>query len=107
MLNTPIGRLRIIAFIEGISFLVLLCIAMPLKYFAGLPAAVKTVGWIHGALFVLYLLAVAEVTIKRRWSLLRVLGALVASLIPFGTFVLDKSLRREERARPSVSMRAA
>ena len=98
MLRTPIGRLRIIAFIEGVSFLLLLGVAMPLKYFAGLPAAVQIVGWIHGALFVLYLLAVAEVTVKHRWSLTMVAVALVASLIPFGTFLLDARLRRQESA---------
>lgn len=97
MLRTPIGRLRVIAFIEGVSFLVLLCVAMPLKYFAGMPAAVKTVGWIHGVLFVLYLLSVAEVTVRQRWPLVRAFGAFVASLIPFGTFVLDARLRREEQ----------
>jgi len=71
---------------------------MPLKYFAGMPTAVKTAGWIHGLLFMLYLFSVAEVTIKRRWSFALALGALVASLVPFGTFVLDARLRREERA---------
>jgi integral membrane protein len=98
MLRTPIGRLRVIAFIEGVSYLLLLGVAMPLKYFAGIPAAVKTVGWVHGILFVLYLLSVAEVTVRRRWPLALALGALAASLIPFGTFVLDARLRREERA---------
>ena len=98
MLRTPIGRLRAIAFVEGVSYLVLLCVAMPLKYFAGLPSAVKTVGWLHGVLFVLYLVAVAEVFFKHRWPLTRVLGALAAAFIPFGTFVLDKQLRREQQA---------
>lgn len=98
MLRTPIGRLRAIAFVEGVSYLVLLCVAMPLKYFAGLPSPVKAVGWAHGVLFVLYLLAVAEVYFRHRWPLTRVLGALAASLIPFGTFVLDRQLRREQRA---------
>jgi integral membrane protein len=98
LLSTPIGRLRVIAFIEGISYLLLLGVAMPLKYFAGMPAAVKTAGWIHGALFMLYLLAVAEVALKRRVSLALAFGALVASLIPFGTFALDARLRRQERA---------
>ncbi|HEY9405397.1 MAG TPA: DUF3817 domain-containing protein [Pyrinomonadaceae bacterium] len=98
MLRTAIGRLRAIAFIEGISFLLLLGVAMPLKYFAGIPAAVKTAGWIHGVLFMLYLFSVAEVTIRRRWPFARTFGALVASLIPFGTFALDSRLRREERA---------
>ena len=90
--------MRVIAFIEGISFLVLLSVAMPLKYFAGLPAPVKVVGWIHGLLFVLYLIAVAEVSFKHRWSLAKILGALIASLIPCGTFVLDARLRGEEAA---------
>ena len=98
MLKTPIGRLRVIAFIEGISFLLLLGVAMPLKYFAGMPAAVKTAGWIHGVLFVLYLFSVAEVTIRRRLSFALASGALLASLVPFGTFALDARLRREERA---------
>ena len=98
MLKTPIGRLRVIAFIEGVSFLLLLGVAMPLKYFAGIPVAVKAAGWIHGILFMLYLLSVAEVTVRRRWSFALVCGALVASLIPFGTFALDARLRREGRA---------
>ncbi|HEY0097315.1 MAG TPA: DUF3817 domain-containing protein [Pyrinomonadaceae bacterium] len=101
MLKTPIGRLRVIAFIEGISYLLLLGVAMPLKYFAGMPAPVKTAGWIHGVLFMLYLFSVAEVTIRRRLSFMLAFGALVASLIPFGTFVLDARLRREERAERS------
>jgi integral membrane protein len=97
LLRTPIGRLRVIAFIEGISYLLLLGVAMPMKYFAGIPAAVKTAGWVHGILFVLYLFAVAEVTVRRRWSVAPALCAVVASLIPFGTFVLDARLRREGR----------
>jgi integral membrane protein len=97
LLRTPIGRLRVIAFIEGISFLLLLGVAMPLKYFAGIPAAVKTAGWIHGILFMLYLLAVAEVFVRRRWPFALAFWALVASLIPFGTFALDARLRQEER----------
>lgn len=101
MLRTPIGRLRVIAFIEGISYLLLLGVAMPLKYFAGLPAAVKTAGWIHGVLFVLYLYAVAEATVRRRLSFALAFGAVVASLIPFGTFVLDARLRRIEQAEQS------
>lgn len=98
MSRTPVGRLRVIAFIEGVSYLVLLGVAMPLKYFAGMPWAVKAVGWAHGLLFVLYLLSVAEVTVARRWPLPRILGALAAAFIPFGTFALDARLRREERA---------
>lgn len=103
MLRTPIGRLRVIAFIEGLSYLLLLGIAMPLKYFAGLPAAVKIAGWIHGLLFVLYLLAVAEVSVRHRWSLARIFTALVAAFVPFGTFWLDRQLRRDSERSDAAS----
>ncbi|MGH9940935.1 MAG: DUF3817 domain-containing protein, partial [Pyrinomonadaceae bacterium] len=84
--------------VEGVSFLLLLGVAMPLKYFADLPVAVKAVGWIHGLLFVLYVIAIAEVSIKRHWSFALIFAALAAAFIPFGTFVLDTRLRREEQA---------
>ena len=98
MLRTPVGRLRLIAFVEGLSYLLLLGVAMPLKYVWGVPGPVKAVGWAHGVLFVLYLLSAAEATVARRWGLWKAAGVLAASLIPFGTFVLDARLRREERA---------
>lgn len=86
---------RVIGFSEGISFLVLLGIAMPLKYFADFPEAVRYIGLLHGVLFILYLLAIVLVTLEHRWSFMRVFGAFVASLIPFGPFVLDARLRRD------------
>lgn len=98
MLRTPVGRLRVIAFVEGLSYLLLLGVAMPLKYFAGMPGPVKAVGWAHGLLFVLYLLSAAEATLARRWRLAMILGVLAAAFVPFGTFVLDARLRREEQA---------
>jgi integral membrane protein len=97
MLKTAIGRLRAIGLAEGISFLVLLGIAMPLKYAAGMPMAVRVVGSIHGGLFVLFVAALLHVAYAHRWPLSRVAGAFIASLVPFGTFVLDARLRREEQ----------
>lgn len=96
-MKTPISRFRMIGIIEGISYLILLGIAMPLKYLAGIPEAVKVVGWAHGVLFVLYGIALLHVWIDRRWSLGRAFLAFIASLVPFGTFIFDKSLRREEQ----------
>lgn len=96
MLLSSIGRLRIIGFIEGISFLVLLGIAMPMKYYMNMPMAVKVTGWVHGLLFILFLYALLQVTIEKRWSFIKVLYAFLASLVPFGTFVLDLKLRKEE-----------
>ena len=96
MLKTPLGRFRAVALLEGLSFVLLLFVAMPLKYLAGMPLAVRVVGLAHGLLFVLFLFTLMEVAIAYRWSLVRVLGAFVSSLLPFGTFVLDARLRREE-----------
>ena len=53
--SSTLGRFRLVAIMEGVSFLVLLGIAMPLKYFADMPLAVKYIGWLHGLLFVLYM----------------------------------------------------
>jgi integral membrane protein len=90
-------RFRLIGVIEGISYLLLLFIAMPLKYLAGIPEPVKYLGWAHGVLFVLFGLALLQVWLVRRWSFLRAAGAFISSLLPFGTFVLDKHIRREEQ----------
>lgn len=97
MMKTPIGRLRVIGFIEGLSFLLLLFIAMPLKYMFDRPEMVQVVGMIHGVLFVLFILAVLHAAVVHRWKWLKVLFALIASSIPFGTFVLDARLRREQQ----------
>jgi len=98
MLATPIGRLRVIAFVEGCSYLLLLGVAMPLKYFAGLPVAVKVVGSIHGALFVLFCAALVRAMVAARWSMLRAGGVFASSLVPCGTFFVDGYLKREDDA---------
>ena len=87
---------RIIAIAEGISFLVLLGIAMPLKYFAGLPAAVKICGYIHGFLFIAFVALAWNVKNELNKNIAWFAKALLASLLPFGTFVLDRSLKKEE-----------
>ena len=96
--NTAIGRLRLIGISEGVSYLLLLGIAMPLKYFAGLPLAVKYTGWVHGLLFVLYVAALVHVWFSLKWSFKKVAIAFIASLLPFGTFVLDKGWQEEEES---------
>lgn len=94
LLRTTLGRLRAVGFLEGISFLVLLGIAMPLKYLAGEPAAVRIVGMAHGVLFVLYLLLVLQASLEHSWSWRKALLALVVSVVPYGTFWADKKLFR-------------
>lgn len=95
MLKT-VKSLRLIGIAEGFSFLILLLIAMPLKYWAGWPYAVKYVGWAHGLLFILYIIAVFAAIKAMKWGFKGVIVALVASLLPAGTFVLDRSWKKRQ-----------
>jgi integral membrane protein len=81
-----------IARFEGLSFLVLLFVAMPLKYLAGEPGPVRVVGMAHGILFVAYLAVLLRARMELGWSLRRVAEAFVASLVPFGTFWFERRL---------------
>jgi integral membrane protein len=92
-----IKSLRLIGIAEGFSFLILLLIAMPLKYEFGMPLAVKYVGWAHGVLFILYIVAVFAAVKAMNWGLKGIAVAVIASLLPAGTFVLDRSLRKREQ----------
>lgn len=96
MSDRALRNLRIVAFVEGTSYLVLLGVAMPLKYLWQRPEAVRVVGGLHGILFLAFVVALFQVMLARRWSLTRAGWALLASLVPAGTFVLDRALRREQ-----------
>lgn len=89
LLKNSLGHLRIIAFLEGLSFLILLFIAMPMKYFAGQPEYVKVTGMIHGILFIVYVMYVFLVRSEYKWTNKTTYVALLASVIPFGTFYAD------------------
>jgi integral membrane protein len=89
LIKSALGRLRIIAFLEGVSYLVLLGIAMPLKYMAGLPQAVRVVGMAHGVLFVLFVLLLIQVATEKSWSFKKSALSFISSLVPFGTFYAD------------------
>lgn len=93
-LTSQLGRLRIVSYAEAISFLVLLFIAMPIKYIGGNPVPVRITGMIHGLLFVLYIFNVIQAKIEYGWSTKTMLLGLVASVLPFGPFWADKKLFR-------------
>lgn len=97
MLNSPLGRLRWSGYLEGTSFLVLLGIAMPLKYKWGIPEAVLVTGWIHGVLFVMYVIMAVQASSAYRWPQKRLAGAFAAAVLPFGPFVFDWWLRRADQ----------
>lgn len=90
------------AFAEGVSFIVLLFIAMPMKYLAHLPLAVTIAGGIHGFLFIAYLVLARETKTEYRKNRPWMIRALLASVIPFGTFYMDKYWKKEEAEAMSV-----
>ena len=95
MISLAESRLRLLGLAEGLSFVLLMFIAMPLKYVFHFPQAVRAVGSIHGGLFMLYVLAVLIVALVQKWRLTRVLLALAVSVVPFGPFLFDKRLQGE------------
>jgi integral membrane protein len=95
VLKFLVNWLRTIGYCEGVSFLVLLGVAMPLKYFADMPLPTRIIGSIHGVLWLLYVAAILQARVVFKWSARRVLAGLAASVLPFGPFVFDASLRRE------------
>lgn len=103
-IRNPLARFRLLSFTEGVSFLLLLGIAMPLKYFAGIPEVVEVVGMAHGVLFILYVMAAFHLMLDKRWSFTWFAAAFVAAVLPFGPFVLEARMRRNgERRTPSPS----
>ena len=94
LLKTALGRLRIIAFAEGCSYL-LLGFTMILKYKFSMPLPNYIVGMAHGVLFVLYIFLVLQVALLHHWKILKVFWAFLAAFIPFGTFYADKKLFRQ------------
>jgi len=97
-LSKTIGRLRLTGILEGLSFIILLTVAMPLKYLAGKPEMVSTVGMAHGVLFVLYILFTIQAKFQYPWSWRKMLLLWVASVVPFGTFYADYKVLRFEHA---------
>ena len=89
-----IKTLRILGNIEGISYLLLLGVAMPMKYYFDLPMAVKIVGMAHGVLFVAYCLLLVPCMKKFAWKFSFGVYLFIATLLPFGTFVSDRKLKK-------------
>ena len=92
-----IQTLRVVGLLEGLSFLLLLFIAMPMKYMFDNPVLVKYVGMGHGVLFILFLIVLFAVCEKQKWSITIFFMGLAASILPFGPFVFDRKLKRFEQ----------
>lgn len=92
-LSAPLGRVRLLGLIEGWSFVLLVFVAMPLKYLAGYPQAVSVVGMAHGVLFIALVGAALQAQVEdESWPLSRTVWVCVGALLPFGPFVVEAKL---------------
>jgi len=94
-MNSSLSIFRKVAVAEGISYLLLLFVAMPLKYLAHFDLAVKYTGWAHGLLFVLYAATLVMAWQEQKWKFGKALLIFFASVLPFAPFVVDKKLKDE------------
>ncbi|WP_130735848.1 DUF3817 domain-containing protein [Flavobacterium sp. J27] len=93
LLQTKVGRLRLIGSLEGISLLLLLFWATPMKYFFKDDSVTKVLGPIHGALFLLFIFNTLSVGVEQNWKFKATTWrVLLACLIPFGTFYIDTKI---------------
>ena len=93
ILNSNIARLRLIGFLEGISLLVLIGIAVPAKHMYGNPVLVKAIGPVHGVLFLLFVFNTLSVGVEYQWKFKTTTWkVLLACMVPFGTFYIDKKI---------------
>jgi integral membrane protein len=95
LIKTKAGRLRVIAFFEGVSLLVLTCIAVPLKYGWHNPSLVQIMGPVHGLMFLLFVINAISVGVEQNWAFrTTTYKVLLACIIPFGTFYIDRKILR-------------
>lgn len=87
---------KTISYAEGISFLFLLFVAMPLKYAADAPEAVKYTGWVHGILFMVYLGAAIHRKMVKGWDYFTTGLALLAAILPFGPFLFHHFFEKKK-----------
>lgn len=93
----PLFRFRMLALIEGVSYLLILFVTMPMKYYMGIGILNKIVGWGHGILFVIYIILAFEILIRQRINFWQFLRVIIASIIPFGTFFNEKMLKEQQK----------
>jgi len=92
---------RVMAYVVGVGLLVLVLVAMPLKYLADSPALVAIVGPLHGFLYMVYLVATVGLAFKARWSAVKTVLVMLAGTIPFVSFVVERKVTEQERQQVS------
>ncbi len=89
-MNAPLTRFRVMAYVTGVMLLVLLFVAMPLKYFGEYDLAMGIVGPMHGALYMIYAVVAFDLAVRAKWSFQRTLLLLLAGTVPFLSFFLER-----------------
>lgn len=93
MFKDTLKRFRVVSYIEGLSYLILLFIAMPIKYIGENPYPVKVIGMTHGVLFILFVLFLFDTMRKYEWNKKFGSALFIYSLIPFGSFIIEKKVK--------------
>ncbi|HCH62760.1 MAG: hypothetical protein CL927_17920 [Deltaproteobacteria bacterium] len=94
LLSTAVGRLRCVSALEGLSYALLVFVAMPLKYGLGEPAMVRGMGMAHGVLFVAFSATLLAAWYDRRWTIRRSASLMFWSLVPLGAIWIERNLRQ-------------
>lgn len=97
-MSGALTRFRVLAYVVGVMLLVLVLVAMPMKYLGDDPTLVETVGPLHGFLYAVYLIVSLDLASRRKWRIGRTLAVLLAGTIPFLSFVAERRVTREVRA---------
>lgn len=95
MIKNDVGRFKLIAVLEGLSLLILLFIAMPLKYWFDSPMMVKIVGYAHGILFIAFSYYTLLFMIRYKWSIIKAGLVFLSSFVPFGTFIFEAKVLKK------------
>ena len=100
-MNGALIRYRVMAYVTGVLLLVLVFVAMPLKYFAGSPTLVAIVGTMHGFLYMVYLVTAFDLAVRARWPFVRTILVLLAGTVPGMSFVAERKATGWVRQRPA------
>jgi integral membrane protein len=99
--RAALTRYRVMAYVVGVWLILLVLVAMPLKYLADSPRMVEIVGPVHGFLYLAYLATALDLAFRARWSAVRTVLVMLAGTVPFLSFVAERKVTRELSAAPA------
>ncbi len=89
-MRSALTRFRVMAYVVGTVLILLVCVAMPLKYLADSPGLVALIGPVHGFLYIVYLVVTFDLSLRQRWPLTRTVLLLLAGTVPFVSFLAER-----------------